>query len=108
MGNERTTWHDQPPVAMDDDTRWHAVLARDRRCDGRFVFAVRSTGIYCRPSCPARRPRREQVRFFAGPEDAERAGFRPCRRCQPRDAVAPEVGVVQDQVQRFRLHHPHP
>src|SRR2546421_581196 len=105
MGNERTTWHDQPPVAMDDDTRWHAVLVRDRRCDRRFVFAVRSTGIYCRPSCPARRPRREQVRFFAGPEDAECAGFRPCRRCQPRDAAAPEVEVVR-QVCRYIEDHP--
>src|SRR5690242_2920803 len=63
---------------------WDAVLARDASRDGSFVFAVRSTGIYCRPSCPARRPRREQVRFFPLPEAAEQAGFRPCRRCHPR------------------------
>lgn len=63
--------------------RWTAVLTRDARADGHFVFAVRSTGIYCRPSCPSRRPRRERVVFFAGPEAAERAGFRACRRCQP-------------------------
>src|ERR687883_764890 len=100
MGNEHTTRHEQIHAVMDDDARWQAVLVRERRCDGRFVFAVRSTGIYCRPSCPARRPRREQVHFFAAPADAERAGFRPCRRCQPRDAVAPEVEVVR-QVCRY-------
>jgi AraC family transcriptional regulator of adaptative response/methylated-DNA-[protein]-cysteine methyltransferase len=105
MGNEHTTRHEQIHAVMDDDARWQAVLARDRRCDGRFVFAVRSTGIYCRPSCPARRPRRAQVRFFAGPADAERADFRPCRRCQPRDAVAPEVEVVR-QVCRYIEDHP--
>ncbi len=63
---------------------WQAVTARDGRYDGTFVYAVRSTGIYCRPSCPARRPRREQVKFFNVPEAAECAGFRPCRRCDPR------------------------
>jgi len=67
-----------------DDERWQAVLGRDPRGDGAFVFAVRSTGIYCRPSCPARRPRRAQVRFFGGPAEAEVAGFRACRRCHPR------------------------
>jgi AraC family transcriptional regulator of adaptative response/methylated-DNA-[protein]-cysteine methyltransferase len=60
------------------------VLARDRAQDGAFVYAVRSTGVYCRPSCPSRRPRRDRVRFFALPEAAERAGFRACRRCRPR------------------------
>ena len=67
-----------------DDLRWQAVLARDPAHDGAFVFAVRSTGIYCRASCPARRPRRSQVRFYPGPDEAERAGFRACRRCHPR------------------------
>lgn len=70
---------------------WRAVLARDRRRDGVFVYAVRSTRIYCRPSCPARRPRREQVTFFPAPEAAERAGFRPCRRCRPREASAQDA-----------------
>ena len=65
---------------------WQAVAKRDGRYDGAFVFAVRSTRIYCRPSCPARRPRREQVKFFRVPEAAECAGFRPCRRCDPRSA----------------------
>src|SRR6185436_2186133 len=63
---------------------WNAVLARDSSRDGSFVFAVKSTGIYCRPSCPARRPRREQVSFFHLPEAAESEGFRACKRCHPR------------------------
>ncbi len=65
------------------DVRWQAVQARDRTADGRFVYAVRSTGIYCRPSCPSRRPQRSRVEFFDLPALAERAGFRPCRRCKP-------------------------
>src|SRR5256885_12828801 len=72
------------PVAMNNPELWSAVLSRDASRDGSFVFAGRSTGIYCRPSCPARRPRREQVSFFQVPEAAEREGFRACRRCHPR------------------------
>ncbi len=64
---------------------WQAVLSRDRSSDGSFVYAVRSTGIYCRPSCPSRRPGRDQVVFFPLPQVAEQAGFRACRRCQPRN-----------------------
>ena len=74
------------PAAMTNPELWNAVLERDASRDGSFVFAVRSTGIYCRPSCPARRPRREQVRFFKLPEAAEQAGFRACKRCHPRRA----------------------
>jgi len=58
-------------------------MARDARQDGRFVFAVRTTGIYCRPSCPSRRPRRDSVEFFANPQQAEQAGYRACLRCKP-------------------------
>ncbi len=58
-------------------------MARDARQDGRFVFAVRTTGIYCRPSCPSRRPRRDSVEFYANPNEAERAGYRACLRCKP-------------------------
>jgi AraC family transcriptional regulator of adaptative response/methylated-DNA-[protein]-cysteine methyltransferase len=75
------------------ERRWRIVLARDPRYDGAFVYGVRSTGIYCRPSCPSRRPRRAQVDFFPVPEVAERAGFRPCRRCQPSEAAAPDPRV---------------
>lgn len=63
---------------------WTAVESRDSRFDGRFVYAVASTGVYCRPSCPSRRPKRQSVSFFAAPEEAERAGYRACRRCRPR------------------------
>lgn len=66
----------------DEAVCWQAVLERDRAYDGTFVYAVRTTGIFCRPSCPARRPKRSSVRFFTAAE-AARAGFRPCRRCRP-------------------------
>jgi AraC family transcriptional regulator of adaptative response/methylated-DNA-[protein]-cysteine methyltransferase len=69
--------------------QWRAVQRRDSRFDGRFVFAVRSTGIFCRPTCPARRPRREQVVFFGNSSAAVASGFRPCRRCQPHRAQVP-------------------
>ena len=62
---------------------WAALWARDGAMDGRFYYSVRTTGVYCRPSCPARRPRPEHVRFHATCVDAEQAGFRPCRRCRP-------------------------
>ncbi len=68
----------------DDDQRWDAVIARDSGLDGKFVFAVATTGVYCRPSCPSRRPRHENVTFFSRPEQAEKAGFRACLRCRPR------------------------
>ena len=71
---------------MHEETYWQAVLTRDKHSDGTFVYAVRSTGIYCNPSCAARRPRREQVVFFPQPEAAEQAGYRACRRCRPQEA----------------------
>ena len=85
-----------PAAVVSDLTperRWRIVLARDRHYDGAFVYAVQSTGIYCRPSCPSRRPRREHVTFFPVPEAAEVAGFRPCRRCRPSVASPPDPGV---------------
>jgi AraC family transcriptional regulator of adaptative response/methylated-DNA-[protein]-cysteine methyltransferase len=83
---------------MSPTERWQAVLARDRRFDGAFVYAVRSTGIYCRPSCASRRPRRTQVTFFPIPEAAEREGFRACRRCHPAAANGsdPAVALVRE------------
>jgi AraC family transcriptional regulator, regulatory protein of adaptative response / methylated-DNA-[protein]-cysteine methyltransferase len=72
------------PKVLDDETRWEAVTARDDAFDGLFVTGVRSTGIYCRPSCPARQPARERVVFFETPAQAEAAGFRACKRCDPR------------------------
>jgi AraC family transcriptional regulator of adaptative response/methylated-DNA-[protein]-cysteine methyltransferase len=67
-----------------EDSRWQAVLGRDGASDGKFVFAVSSTGIYCRPSCPSKRPKRENVTFFRRPQEAETAGFRECLRCRPK------------------------
>jgi AraC family transcriptional regulator of adaptative response/methylated-DNA-[protein]-cysteine methyltransferase len=85
------------PAMMNNPELWNAVLSRDAAQDGSFVFAVRSTGIYCRPSCAARRPRREQVSFFQLPEAAEQAGFRACRRCHPRRALTadPQIELVR-------------
>jgi AraC family transcriptional regulator of adaptative response/methylated-DNA-[protein]-cysteine methyltransferase len=84
-------------AVMNNPELWNAVLSRDASRDGSFVFAVRSTGIYCRPSCPARRPRREQVTFFQLPEAAEQEGFRACRRCHPRLApnADPQIELVR-------------
>lgn len=79
----------EPPAMtnVSNDSRWQAVLTRDGASDGKFVFAVSSTGVYCRPSCPSKRPRRENVSFFAHPREAERAGFRACLRCRPKAVV---------------------
>jgi len=66
-----------------------AVEGRDAAADGQFVFAVKTTGVYCRPSCPARRPLKKNVRFFANCDEAEAAGFRACQRCKPRDTSPP-------------------
>ena len=82
------------PADLSADHLWAAVLSRDAGFDGRLIYAVRSTGIYCRPSCPSRRPRRAQAVFFATPDDARRDGYRPCRRCAPDDADA-EAALVR-------------
>src|SRR5580692_4212957 len=76
---------------------WQAVEARDASQDGSFVFAVSSTGVYCRPSCPSRRPRRENVAFFRRPDEAEKAGYRACLRCRPKSAghgIAEEARAI--------------
>jgi AraC family transcriptional regulator of adaptative response/methylated-DNA-[protein]-cysteine methyltransferase len=81
---------------VQEDVYWQSVLAKDTGFNGIFVYGVRSTGIYCKPACPARRPRREQVAFFASPEEAETNGFRACLRCKPREGAAldPRVAMV--------------
>src|SRR5690242_11391957 len=86
---------------LDPDTAWTAFMRRDRRWDGRIIGAVHTTGIYCKPSCPARRPRRENVTFYSTVEEARAAGFRPCLRCKPdevgrdREAVARAVKLIE-------------
>lgn len=72
-----------------DDERWRAVCERDISADGTFLYAVKTTGIFCRPGCASRLPRRENVRYFADCKDALQAGFRPCKRCTP-DAASPQ------------------
>lgn len=83
------------------DERWAAVLARDAEADGRFVYAVRTTGVYCRPSCPARRPSAGNVEYFAGAGDAEAGGYRPCRRCRPRDPAGGATAEAVAEACRF-------
>jgi AraC family transcriptional regulator of adaptative response/methylated-DNA-[protein]-cysteine methyltransferase len=75
----------RPDTLPDAETCWQAVLRRDRTCNGRFWFSVRTTGVYCLPSCAARRPLRANVDFHASPDAARAAGFRPCKRCKPDD-----------------------
>src|SRR5689334_21240368 len=86
---------------LDADTAWAAFMRRDRAWDGRVIGAVKTTGIYCKPSCPARRPKREHVEFFGSAEEARGAGYRACLRCKPdevgrdRDAVAKAVALIE-------------
>ena len=90
-------------AAIVSDPRWAAVVARDPQADGTFFYSVRSTGVFCRPSCPARPPRPENVAFHAGMADAQRAGFRPCRRCKPDQPplAAQQAALVAGLCQRI-------
>ncbi|HYX82002.1 MAG TPA: Ada metal-binding domain-containing protein, partial [Gemmatimonadales bacterium] len=103
-----TTLHTDREVQLPEpDDAWRAVERRDPRFDGRFVYAVRSTRIYCRPSCPSRRPARAHVTFYREPVDAERAGYRACRRCRPREVrFAPPAAVAVEQARQFLEAHP--
>jgi len=84
--------------------QWQAVVNRDATQDGKFFFAVSSTGVYCRPSCPARRPRRENVAFFNQPEEAEKAGYRACLRCRPKNLGNAQSNLVKAMC-RYLEHH---
>jgi AraC family transcriptional regulator of adaptative response / DNA-3-methyladenine glycosylase II len=93
--------HDGPVIDLDPDRCYAAVRSRDARFDGWFVTAVRTTGIYCRPSCPAITPRRDNVEFHPGAAAAQLNGFRACKRCRPDAAPgSPEWNVRQDVVAR--------
>ncbi len=83
---------------LSDERRWQAVLNHDASFDGQFVYAVASTGIFCRPSCPSRRPKDANVRFFDGPAQAKEAGYRPCKRCRP-DGERPDVHLARRAVE---------
>lgn len=84
------------------ERRWQAVVERDPDFDGNFVYAVRTTGVYCRPSCAARRARRENVAFHDSPAEAERAGFRPCQRCRPNETAARHAATVEAACRRIK------
>jgi AraC family transcriptional regulator, regulatory protein of adaptative response / methylated-DNA-[protein]-cysteine methyltransferase len=97
------SWHGEGALSVTehhlastaDQQRWEAVLARDRTKDGLFVYAVASTRVYCRPTCPSRRPIRRRVTFYTSPDEAEAAGYRPCRRCEPRSSQRSADRMVQ-------------
>jgi AraC family transcriptional regulator of adaptative response/methylated-DNA-[protein]-cysteine methyltransferase len=101
--------HTSSTHSAPEDPRWTAVAARDRGADGAFVYAVRSTGIYCRPSCPSRRPRRDRVEYFPDGADAVAAGYRACRRCDPEGSapgpVATKVAAAIAQLERAEPGH---
>ena len=82
-------------ASVADETRWAAVVGKDPRFDGSFVYSVATTGVYCRPSCPARPAKRVNVRFHATCAAAEAAGFRPCKRCRPNGASRYEAYSVK-------------
>jgi AraC family transcriptional regulator of adaptative response/methylated-DNA-[protein]-cysteine methyltransferase len=84
-GSRTAGGQEEAPRFAGDDERWDAVVRHDRDADGIFWYSVASTGVYCRPSCAGRRPRRENVRFHSRRAEAEQAGFRPCKRCRPNE-----------------------
>ncbi|SMH61962.1 bifunctional DNA-binding transcriptional regulator/O6-methylguanine-DNA methyltransferase Ada [Azospirillum agricola] len=102
MERRKTTRTEMGPdmmaPSMEADPRWRALRERDPAFDGRFVYSVRTTGVYCRPSCASRPARPENVAFHAGPAEAEAAGFRPCQRCRPNEAplAARQAALVAD------------
>lgn len=110
MNNAILSFEPQPSEQLEmanviQDSRWQAVLARDAANDGKFVFAVSSTGVYCRPSCPSKRPRRENVSFFRRPQEAESAGFRECLRCRPKAiAVNPRQELIKSVCRYIEQH----
>lgn len=92
----------QQALAIESDPRWAAVVTRDAQADGTFYYSVTTTGVYCRPSCAARLARPEHVQFYATIADAERAGFRPCKRCQPKQpALAEQHASIVAEACRF-------
>ena len=99
--NEHTSQRVTNVSRLDADTAWAAFMRRDRRWDGSVIGAVKTTGIYCKPSCPAKRPKRENVEFFATGAEASAAGYRSCMRCKPdevgrdREAIARAVKLIE-------------
>jgi len=94
------------PVAINNDQLWEAVERRDRSRDGEFYFGVLTTGVYCRPSCPGRHPLRQNVRFYRTPQEAERDGLRPCKRCHPLETEATRSAARIPELCRYIETHP--
>jgi len=94
--------------ALNDDACWAAVVARRTESDGLFVTAVRTTGIYCRPSCPAKTPHRKNVAFYRTPREAVAAGYRACKRCRPDAPARPAVALVREACRRIDRADPAP
>ena len=90
-----------------DSSRWQAVLNRDAAADGRFLYAVTTTRIYCRPTCPSKRAKRENVAFYINPEDAQTAGYRACKRCRP-DTVSRQQSVIAQVQELLEFTEPEP
>ncbi len=86
------------PIQLNDDQRWHAVRSRDVSLDGEFVYAVRTTGVFCRPSCPSRLSRRDNTEFYSSAPAAIAAGYRECKRCRPADMTQhdPRAKTIRD------------
>ena len=89
------------PTLSSNTRRWRAVVGRDETKDGVFVFGVRSTGIYCKPSCPSRHPNFDQVVFFSRPDEAENSGFRACKRCRPREVESSNRAELVQRTCRY-------
>jgi AraC family transcriptional regulator, regulatory protein of adaptative response / methylated-DNA-[protein]-cysteine methyltransferase len=96
----------QPENMMNQDQYWEAIGRRDRSQDGAFFYGVMTTGVYCRPSCPSRRPLRQNVRFYATAEEAERDGLRPCLRCRPLQGASDPAADRIRQLCRYLETHP--
>ena len=92
------TTKEQRATATLNDPRWAAVVARDPEAEGKFVYSVRTTGVYCRPTCPSRTARPENMIFYATAREAEQAGFRPCKRCKPNQPspASQQVGKIAE------------
>ncbi|MEF2966688.1 Ada metal-binding domain-containing protein [Paenibacillus sp. M1] len=86
------------------DEKWEKIIACDEKYDGLFYTAVKTTGIYCRPSCRSRKPKRINVEFYDDRKQVENAGFRPCKRCQPEVEHSPHAGLVRDVIS-FLINH---
>ena len=97
-----TITHSPTPCFSDNEQRWQALVTRDKSADGLFVYSVQTTGVYCRPTCPSKLAKRENVRFHESCDDAERCGYRPCKRCRPREpGVDSRYAAIVEKVCRL-------